>query len=108
MPYKVPEIGRVTEVPAVVKRERALVGEKVITSPPARVMEFVARVVESETVRVFKLVIESVPVLEVRVMPLTELVRILVADSVSVANVKSASSERSPAIPAKVNLVGVS
>ena len=53
VPYKVPEVGRVTEVLAVVKSERALVAEKVITSPPARVMEFVAKVVESETAKVF-------------------------------------------------------
>ena len=30
----VPEVGRVTEVPAVVKRDKAFVGEKVTTSPP--------------------------------------------------------------------------
>jgi len=49
----VPVVGSVTEVAPVVRSESALVGEKVITSPPAKVMEFVANVVESETVNVF-------------------------------------------------------
>ena len=52
MPYKVPEVGRVTEVPAVVRRERALVGENVTVSPPPKVKELVAKVEVSETVRV--------------------------------------------------------
>lgn len=52
VPYKVPEVGKVTEVMPVVKRERAFVGEKVIISPPAKVMALVFKVVESETVKV--------------------------------------------------------
>ena len=47
-----PVVGRVTEVVFVVKSERALVAEKVTTSPPPRVMAFVAKVVESEAARV--------------------------------------------------------
>ena len=46
-------MGRVTEVDPVVRRERALVGEKVIASPPPKVMELVAKVVLSLAVKVF-------------------------------------------------------
>lgn len=46
----VPVSGRVTEVVPVVRSESALVGEKVMTSPPPRVMELVSSVVESEAV----------------------------------------------------------
>ncbi len=49
----VPEVGRVTEVAALVNKDNALVAEKVITSPPPKVIALVARVVESETVKVF-------------------------------------------------------
>jgi len=56
VPYKVPEVGRVTEVDPVVKSERALVGENVTTSPPPKVMALVARVDVSETVNVFEVV----------------------------------------------------
>lgn len=57
---KVPEVGRVTEVVPVVRRESALVAEKVTTSPPPKVIAFVARVVESETARVLPAVIFKV------------------------------------------------
>ena len=71
VPYRVPEVGRVTFVAPVVKSERALVAENVMTSPPARVIEFVAKVVESETVRVLPAVIFKVLVpLLVMVKPL--------------------------------------
>ncbi len=59
---KVPVVGRVTEVAPVVKSDRALVGENVITSPPAKVMALVAKVVLSETVRVL-------PSIKVKVEP---------------------------------------
>ncbi len=70
VPYKVPEVGRVTEVLPVVKRERALLAEKVITSPPARVMALVPKVVESEAVRVLPAPSVKVPVPVVMVLPL--------------------------------------
>lgn len=57
---KVPEVGRVTEVVPVVNKDKALVAENVITSPPAKVMALVLSVVESETVKVFVLEIVRV------------------------------------------------
>ena len=71
VPYSVPDVGSVTDVLPVVRRESAFVAEKVMTSPPPSVMAFVARVVESETVRVFPLDMVRVPVDEVMVNPLT-------------------------------------
>lgn len=72
---KVPEVGRVTEVAPVVRRESALVGEKVTTSPPPRVIELVAMVEVSETVSVLETVppaiVKPVPA-AVRVRPLTD------------------------------------
>lgn len=67
-----PEVGRVTEVAPVVRRERALVAEKVMTSPPPSVMELVARVVESETVSVLAAPKVRIPVPVVMVLPLKE------------------------------------
>ncbi len=57
---KVPVVGKVTLVDPVVVSVRAFVAVRVKTSPPAKVMELVARVVESETVRVFPSAIVSV------------------------------------------------
>ena len=68
---KVPEVGRVTEVAAVVSKLKALVAEKVTTSPPARVMALVSRVVEAETVRVLEAPKVRVPVPVVMVLPFT-------------------------------------
>lgn len=65
-----PDTGKVTEVAAVVRRERALVGEKVITSPPPKVMALVFKVVESETVNVLPAPKVKMPVPEVMVLPL--------------------------------------
>ena len=65
-----PEVGRVTEVAPVVKSDSALLAEKVITSPPPRVIALVARVVESETVRVLLAPRVKIPVPVVIVFPL--------------------------------------
>ena len=66
-----PEVGRVSLVAMVVRSERALAAEKVITSPPARVMALVPKVVESETVRVLPAPKVRVPVPVVIVLPFT-------------------------------------
>ena len=68
----VPEVGSVIDVEPVVVNVKALVAEKVTTSPPANVMAFVPKVVESETVNVFKLVTVNVPVVVVIVNPFNE------------------------------------
>ena len=68
----VPVVGRVTLVDPVVVKVKAFEAVKVRTSPPAKVIELVARVVESDTVKVLPFVIVSVPVDDVRVKPLIE------------------------------------
>ncbi len=70
VPYRVPEVGNVTLVAPVVKRESALLAEKVITSPPAKVMVLVFNVVVSETVRVLLAPNVRMPVPVVMVLPL--------------------------------------
>ena len=84
VPYKVPEVGRVTPVEAVVVRVRGkapevektsakvtfLLAAKVNTSPPAKVMALVLRVVESETVRVLLAPKVKMPLPLVMVLPL--------------------------------------
>src|SRR3989338_4136966 len=77
VPYKVPEVGKVTEVAPVVKRERALVAEKVITSPPAKVMALVPKVVESETIKLFPAAMFKV------LVPLAVMVRPLIVVAVA-------------------------
>ena len=64
-----PEVGKVTEVEPVVSKLKALVAEKVITSPPPKVMLLVARVVESDAVRVLPAPKVKVPVPVVMVLP---------------------------------------
>ena len=57
-------------VAPVVSRERELVGEKVMLSPPERVKELVFMVAESNKVKVFPAPRVSVPVPIVIVLPL--------------------------------------
>lgn len=65
----VPVVGSVIFVEPVVVKVSALVAVNVTTSPPANVIELVANVVESLTVRVLLLVSVKVPVLAVIVIP---------------------------------------
>lgn len=107
VPYRVPVLGRVTVVPSVVKIDIGLIGEKVIVSPPAKEIELVLNVVESEAVNVLPGDRVSIPVPVVMVLPFKEVVTILVAERVSVVKLRSESSTRSPAVPANTNLVAV-